>query len=98
MSCTQTNQSMNDKREFKQVDTSTNAKMDKPQFPEDRKEPTLPVFIPMRIVRWIMYSIAFGLLLLPFLAGTERDGVKVVCGGTILGWFASQFNALINKK
>lgn len=81
-------------REHKQVDTSTSAKMD--GLPV--KEPTLPVFIPMRIVRWVLYSIAFGLLLLPFLAGTEHDGAKVVCGGTILGWFASQLNALINKK
>lgn len=85
---------MSDKREFKQVDTSTNAKMDGQPI----KEPTLPVFIPMRIVRWVIYSVVFGLLLLPFLAGSEHDGAKAVCGGAILGWFASQLNALINKK
>ena len=74
-------------REREQVDTSANAKMD--------KEPSLPVRIPMNIVRWVCYSFVFFLLLLPFFA---PDGKQCVSGGCILGWFASQLNALINKK
>lgn len=89
-------------REFKQVDTSTNAKMDgkpkEPPTPNSVKEPSLPVKIPMSIVRWVCYSFIFMLLILPFVAGLERDGSKAVCGGLILGWFASQLNAIINKK
>lgn len=78
-------------REFKQTDTSTNAKMDsKPP------EPALP--IPWRVIRWVLYSFVFMLLLVPFVAGSQHDGPKAVCGGIILGWFASQLNALINKK
>jgi hypothetical protein len=93
MSYTQTNQSM---REHKQVDTSTNAKMD------NVKEPSLPVFIPMRIVRWILYSCFFTMLLIPFIAMMSDRGIRsgLACGsgGLILGHFASQLNALINKK
>lgn len=78
-------------REFKQTDTSTNAKMDsKPP------EPALP--IPWRVIRWVLYSFVFMLLLVPFVAGSQHDGPKAVCGGLILGHFASQLNALINKK
>jgi hypothetical protein len=69
---------------------------DKPK--EEVKEPTLPVFIPMRIVRWILYSFIFMLLLVPFVQGLRYDGAKAACGGLIMGWFASQLNALINKK
>lgn len=80
-------------REFKQTDTSTNAKMDN----APAKEPTLPVFIPMRIVRWLAYSMAFTAplaLWYPRLVGW--DGLIGTC--LILGHFASQLNALINKK
>lgn len=81
-------------KEHKQIDTSANAKMDKPQFPEDRKEPSLPVFIPMRIVRWLAYSLCFACLLIPM----STNLWHWVNGGLILGHFASQLNALINKK
>lgn len=78
-------------REFKQTDTSTNAKMDgKP------KEPTLPV--PWRLVRFTLYSFGFMLLLVPFVSGSQYDEYKAACGGFILGHFASQLNALINKN
>lgn len=79
----------NDKKEWggKPLNTSENAS-------NEVKEPTLPVFIPMRIVRWIFYSIVFSNLLIPFAASYWQD----ICGGLILGHFASQLNALINKK
>lgn len=69
---------------------------DKPK--EEVKEPTLPVFIPMRIVRWTLYSVGFMFLTMPFVAGTELEWHKSACAGLILGHFASQLNALINKK
>ncbi len=69
---------------------------DKPK--EEVKEPSLPVFIPMRIVRWSLYSVGFMLLIIPFVAWTEYESYKSACGGLILGHFASQLNALINKK
>jgi hypothetical protein len=65
---------------------------DKPK--EEIKEPSLPVFIPMRIVRWVLYSAGFACLLMPFI----QTYWQVACGGLILGHFASQLNALINKK
>jgi hypothetical protein len=65
---------------------------DKPK--EQVKEPTLPVFIPMRVIRWLLYSIGFALLSVPFIK-TDWQGV---CAGLVLGHFASQLNALINKK
>lgn len=68
---------------------------DKPK--EAVKEPTLPVFIPMRIVRWVLYSIGFSgplAMWYPDLVGW--DGLIGTC--LILGHFASQLNALINKK
>lgn len=82
MNYIQTNLSM------KQID-------DKPK--EQVKEPTLPVFIPMRIVRWVLYSIGFAgplAMWYPNLVGW--DGLIGTC--LILGHFASQLNALINKK
>jgi hypothetical protein len=65
---------------------------DKPK--EEVKEPSLPVFIPMRIVRWVFYSVLFACALIPFAASYWQD----TCGALILGHFASQLNALINKK
>lgn len=68
---------------------------DKPK--EQVKEPTLPVFIPMRIVRWALYSIGFtGPLAMWYPALVGWDGLVGTC--LILGHFASQLNALINKK
>jgi hypothetical protein len=64
---------------------------------QPKDEPGLPVKIPLSIVRWVLYSFAFMLLLVPFISGTVRDGAKAACGGMILGWFASQLNALIKK-
>jgi hypothetical protein len=78
-------------REAIEVNTSENAKL-------PAKEPSLPVFIPMRMVRWVLYSFVFMLLLVPFVSGLRYDGAKAACGGMVLGWFASQLNALINKK
>lgn len=73
---------------------------DKPK--EEAKEPSVPVFIPMRVVRWIMYSCFFTMLLMPLIAMMGDHGVRsgLACGsgGLILGHFASQLNALINKK
>lgn len=68
---------------------------DKPK--EQIKEPTLPVFIPMRIVRWVLYSIGFtGPLAMWYPDLVGWDGLIGTC--LILGHFASQLNALINKK
>lgn len=69
-------------KDFERVNSS-----DQPQ-----KEPTLP--IPMRTVRWLVYSAGFACLAIPF---TETYW-QILCGGLILGHFASQLNALINKK
>lgn len=83
---------MNNKREFANIETSKDT-----MAGEKPKEPTLPVFIPMRIVRWVAYSMAFTAplaLWYPRLVGW--DGLIGTC--LILGHFASQLNALINKK
>jgi hypothetical protein len=81
---------MSDKREAIEVNTSENAKI-------PPKEPSLPVFIPMRIVRWILYSMAFtGPLATWCPKFVGWDGLIGTC--LILGHFASQLNALINKK
>lgn len=67
--------------------------------PKEVKEPTLPVFIPMSIVRWAMYSCFMSAATLAFLTPpadiTIRQWISLSC---ILGHFASQLNALINKK
>jgi hypothetical protein len=83
---------MSDKREFQQVDTSTNAKMD-----GKKEEPGLPVKIPLSTVRWFSYSFVFMILLTPFIVGMEYDWLKLSFGGMILGHFASQLNAIIKK-
>lgn len=84
-------------RERNQVDTSTNAYMAKPKeppTPNGVKEPGLPINVPLSIVRWIAYSICFAGLLIPM----TKEPWQIANGGLILGWFASQLNALINKK
>jgi hypothetical protein len=73
-----------------------------PPAEKEGKEPSLPVFIPMRIIRWVLYSCFFTLLLIPIIAMKGDHGIRsaLACGsgGLILGHFASQLNALINKK
>ena len=72
-----------------------NNKPEKPKFPDDRKEePGLPMRIPMSVIRWLVYSFCFFWLLLPFWV---NDSAKKACAALILGWFAGQLNALINK-
>lgn len=80
---------MSDKREFANIETSKDV-----NAPGKPKEPGLPLTIPMSILRWLFYSIVFANLLIPFAASYWQD----ICGGLILGHFASQLNALINKK
>jgi len=58
---------------------------------EPVKEPVLPV--PMRVVRWVVYSAGFACLVTPF----ATNYWQAICGGLILGHFASQLNALIKK-
>lgn len=65
---------------------------------EVKDEPGLPVKIPLSIIRWLLYSLTFMLLLVPFVSGAANDGPKAVCGGLILGWFASLLNAIASKK
>lgn len=61
---------------------------------KEQKKEGLPVIVPVSIIRWLFYSAGFVLLLLPFSTNTR----ELACGGLILGHFASQLNALINKK
>jgi hypothetical protein len=75
------------KKEPIDIDTSKNAQLNK-------EEPGLPVNIPFSIVRWFAYAICFSFLLIPFV----NERWQMLCGGLILGWFASQLNALIHKK
>lgn len=69
---------------------------------QEEKQPVLPVFIPVTILRWIAYSLFFTMLLIPLIALTHQDGMRPAlacgCGGLILGHFASQLNQLIKKK
>lgn len=69
-------------------------KSKEPPTPNDVKnEPVLPVGVPMSIIRWLVYSLLFWLLLLAFpLTPWQR-----VCGALILGWFAGLLNAIKNK-
>jgi len=81
---------MSDKRKMPNIHTSKDVTM--PVSKND--EPGLPVKIPLSIVRWVAYSTAFWVLLTPFLFPKIWQHI---CGGLILGWFASQLNALIKK-
>lgn len=74
--------------------TKVNMKQTEDKPKEPVKELSIPVQIPMRIIRWILYSSGFALLLVPFI----KTEWQAYCGGLILGHFASQLNALINKK
>lgn len=76
-------------REPIEVNTSDNAKL-------GPKEPALPVFIPMRIVRWLAYSAFICGLLIP--AMWDQKVRITISIALVLGHFASQLNALINKK
>jgi hypothetical protein len=69
-----------------------------PQFPADRetKEPGLPLTIPMSILRWLAYSALFTVIIMPAL--WDKDVWSTIAPALILGHFASQLNALINKK
>lgn len=64
--------------------------------PEPKKE-GLPVWIPLSTLRWAGYSFLFALLLFPFHENPLTSWQHVVLS-FILGHFASQLNALINKK
>lgn len=66
----------------------------KPQPVEKNNQDVIPFSLPLSIVRWIFYSIWLANLLIPF----RLTPWQLVCGGLILGQFASQLNALINKK
>lgn len=85
---------MNDKRQFVDGDTSTNATMPprSKKSGADTRETSVP--IPIGWVRWLFYTVVFANLLIPF----HPTPWQVLCGGAILGHFASQLNALINKK
>lgn len=52
------------------------------------------VNVPVSILRWLAYSFCFACLLIPM----TRHPWQIANGGFILGWFASQLNALIHKK
>lgn len=82
---------MNNKREFANIETSKDMGV-----PGTAKEPTLPVFIPIRVVRWLAYSAFICLLLIP--AMWEQKIRITISIALVLGHFASQLNALINKK
>lgn len=82
-------------REFIDVDTSTNATLPPRTTKETEEAPGLPVKIPLSWVRWVAYTMVFTLLLFPY---WEDTGLKMVSTAAILAWFASQLNALINKK
>lgn len=74
-------------REPIEVDTSKNSVL-------NNSQDVIPFSLPLSVVRWFFYSICFGNLLIPF----GLTPWQLICGGLILGWFASQLNALINKK
>jgi hypothetical protein len=68
---------------------------DKPTKEEQAERvPTIPVHVPMNIVRWMVYSGCFFLLLWPFFLPRGQW----ICGAMILGWFAGLLNAIANKK
>jgi hypothetical protein len=63
---------------------------------KQEKEPGLPIKIPMSMLRWLAYSILFTLVLMPAL--WNNPVWHTISPALILGHFASQLNALINKK
>lgn len=80
---------MSKEKNFERVDTSGVVN-------KTEKQPSVPVHIPMAIVRWMAYSLCFGLILAPGFWLINARGV--IGAAFILGHFASQLNALINKK
>lgn len=81
---------MSDKRQLPNIETSKDVNM--PVSKEG--EPGLPVKIPLSIVRWLAYSFCFACLLTPIFL----NEAKQICGGLIIGWFASLLNAIASKK
>lgn len=80
---------MNNKREFANIETSKDV-----GGPGKDREPMIQV--PMAMVRWLAYSTCFAFILAP---GFWEINYRGVLGASyVLGWFASQLNALINKK
>jgi hypothetical protein len=71
---------------------------DRPITPEpeskEAKEPMIPLSTFTPLFRWLMYGAVFFILLIPF----PHTVAQWVCGALILGWFAGQLNAIINKK
>lgn len=65
-----------------------------PPTHNEAKEPAIPLSTFVPIARWLMYSAAFFLLLIPF----KHTVGQWICGALILGWFAGMLNAIINKK
>jgi hypothetical protein len=57
-------------------------------------EPTIPVHVPLAIFRWLLYTLFFALFLIPF----WLENWRVVFIAPCIGHFASQLNAIINKK
>jgi len=66
----------------------------KPESKDVKKEPALPVQIPLSILRWILYSIFMFLLLLP----VPLTLLQAVCMSLLLGHFSGQLNALRAKS
>lgn len=82
---------MTQERDFKRVDTTTNTTV--------TREPVLPINVPMAIVRWLAYSLLFDIILIPVIISRPEVSLWIFQSvSLILGHFASQLNALINKK
>lgn len=80
---------MSNKREFSNIETSKDV-----SAPGVAKAPMIPV--PIALLRWLAYSACFTIMLAP---GFWEINYRGVLGASyVLGWFASQLNALINKK
>ncbi len=65
-----------------------------PVKPEEKKEvkPGLRVHIPVNIIRWLAYAVAFFVLLIPFYGSGKLLVWEWICGALILAWFAGQLN------
>lgn len=85
-------------REFKQTDTSTNAKMN--NAPVKEKETAFYIKVTMPIFRWVAYSLFVALQLVGFLfEGPLRLTILQWVGvSLLLGEVCSQLNAIKNKK
>jgi hypothetical protein len=58
---------------------------------------SVPIKVPVNIIRWLLYSITLWGILGPFYRNPLNLG-QWISAALILGWFASQLNAIINKK